>query len=606
MFELSEKKKAILAHDGHLLVHGGPGSGKTTISIIKADALVSGPLRHTQKVLFLSFARATVARVMEALAEHSSGRPETRRSVDVDTYHAFFWRVLRTHGYLLGLPRTLTILTPPAQAVALSTIRHEFGPVKKLSDYQKKQKLAREGEELRRLAFEEGRVCFDLFADLASKILGGSAKIRHLVSSAYPVVILDEFQDTNEGQWLVVQQLGIDSTLVALADADQRIYDFAGADPERLNHFRAHFTPKEFDLGDENHRSAGTDIARFGNDVLKGQFSGQYQGMFLHQYPANQNQAFVALKVQTFQARKRLIERSGNDWSLAILVPTKKMMRQVSDCFRTTQGSMASIDHHAAIDMAGAILAAEVIAFLMQPRGAPEDFEDFVELVCSFFRGKGGEEPSNSDISQSIAIRKAFDKAVAYAAKGKEPPAASIIRSIKAGYDACALLIPSGNADDDWVAIRAALETSGCKRLGVIAEESRNVRFLDRGTQLREALSLDWRDNHAYPNALEIVRQAFIKEHFATSNRRESGIVVMNMHKAKGKQFDEVIIFEGWPRIVKGKIVANLDRIVQSNLKDGNLAHARQTFRVSVTRARVQTTIMTPDNDPCVLLRNSS
>jgi DNA helicase II / ATP-dependent DNA helicase PcrA len=604
LFELSEKKKEILAHDGHLLVHGGPGSGKTTISIIKADALVSGPLRHTQKVLFLSFARATVARVIEALAEHSANKPETRRRVDVDTYHAFFWRVLQTHGYLLGLPRRIEVLAPPARAVALSTIRQEFGPVRKLTDQQKTEKLAREEAELRRLAFEEGKICFDLFADLTAQILA-STKIRQLISSAYPVIILDEFQDTNSGQWLVVQHLGKGSTLVALADAEQRIYDFAGADPERLNHFREHFKPKEFDLGNENHRSAGTDIARFGNDVLKGKFSGTYQGLSLQRYPANQNQAFVALKAETFQARKRLIEKKGKDWSLAILVPTKKLMRQVSDAFRSTQGSMVAIGHHAAIDMAGAILAAELIAFLMQPRNDTKHFEGFVELLCSFFRGKGGEDTSSSDISESIAIGKAFDKALASAAKGKEPPAASIIRTIRAGYDACALLKLTGNPDDDWVAIRAALEASGCKRLGAVAEEARNVRFLDRGTQLRDALSLDWRDHGSYPNALNIVRQAFIQEHFATSTRRESGVVVMNMHKAKGKQFDEVIIFEGWPRVAKGKIIANFDRIVQNNTADGNLAHARQNFRVSVTRARIQTTIMTPDSDPCVLLRNS-
>ena len=605
MFELSEKKRQILAHEGHLLVHGGPGSGKTTISIIKADALVSGPLRQTQKVLFLSFARATVARVIEALAEHSASKPETRRRVGVDTYHAFFWRVLQTHGYLLGLPRGIEVLAPSAQAVALSTIRHEFGPVRKLSDDERKKRFAREEAELRRLAFDEGKVCFDLFADLTAQIVGGSTKIAKLISSAYPVIILDEFQDTNVGQWLVVQHLGKGSTLVALADAEQRIYDFAGADPERLNHFREHFKPREFDLGDENHRSAGTDIARFGNDVLKGRFSGTYHGLSLQKYPANQNQAFVALKAETFQARKRLIETQGKDWSLAILVPTKRLMRQVSDAFRATQGSVVPIGHHAAIDMAGAILAAEVIAFLMQPSEGDKHVEEFVELLCNFFRGKGGEEPSNSDLSESIAIRKAFDKAVANAEKGKEPPAASIMRTIRAGYDACALLKPTGNPDNDWVAIRAALEASGCRRLGVVAEESRNVRFLDRGTQLREALSLDWRDHGSYANALNIVRRAFIQEHFATSTRRESGVLVMNMHKAKGKQFDEVIIFEGWPRVAKGKIVANFDRIVQNNTAEGNLSHARQNFRVSVTRARIQTTIMTPDNDPCVLLRNS-
>ncbi len=76
----------------------------------------------------------------------------------------------------------------------------------------------------------------------------------------------------------------------------------------------------------------------------------------------------------------------------------------------------------------------------------------------------------------------------------------------------------------------------------------------------------------------------------------------MNMHKAKGKQFDEVIIFEGWPRMNRGKIVANLDRIVQGNLKKNIDNQVRQNLRVSVTRAKRQTTILTPSGNPCVLL----
>jgi DNA helicase II / ATP-dependent DNA helicase PcrA len=602
LIELSDKKKTILAQAGHILVRGGPGSGKTTVSILKAGRRIGELGRPTQRILFLSFARATVARVLEALSEHSQDAPTLRKRVDVDTYHAFFWRILNTHGYLIGLPRRVELLAPPAQAVALSPIRQEFGAVKNLTDEQKSQKEQRELAELRRLAFESGKVCFDLFAELTANVLTRSKKIQRLVSAAYPMIVLDEFQDTNAQQWAVVQQLGIGSTLVALADEEQRIYDFVGADPERLNHFRASFSPTEFDLGSENHRSAETDIALFGNHILSGKFQSQYDGMRLSLFEPNENQALAALKGQTLQARKRLIETKGRDWSLAILVPTKRLMRQVSDSFRAQQGPMPVIGHQAAIDMEGAVLAAELIAFLLQPPAPDGHFDKFLELLCNFFRGKGGDDPSQSDIAESIAILKAHQKAEIRRQQGKAVQVNSIITSIATGYEACVALARAGIPDDDWTNVRLALAECACKRLRQVAEEARNVRLLDRGEELRELLSLDWRQNGSYANALQIVRRAFTRHHFAVAGKPESGVVVMNMHKAKGKQFDEVVIFEGWPRRYRGQIVSNPDRIVRSNLREGDLTHAKHNFRVSVTRAKLQTTILTPKGDPCILL----
>jgi DNA helicase II / ATP-dependent DNA helicase PcrA len=64
--ELCSERQRILETAGHLLVRGGAGSGKTTISLLKASRdLQRGILGHDGKALFLSFARATVARVAE-------------------------------------------------------------------------------------------------------------------------------------------------------------------------------------------------------------------------------------------------------------------------------------------------------------------------------------------------------------------------------------------------------------------------------------------------------------------------------------------------------------------------------------------------------------
>jgi DNA helicase II / ATP-dependent DNA helicase PcrA len=601
--ELTKNQLEIISADGHLLVTGGPGSGKTTVSILKAAKIAERGLRPGQKVLFLSFARATVSRVMEAIEYEQQIPREQKRRIDVETYHSFFWRILKAHGYLIGLPRRLLILTPSSVGIALSVIRGGYASKAKLSDAEKADKILKEDAERVRLARDDGQVCFDLFAQYAGDILRGSKRIRTLIATMYPVIILDEFQDTNAEQWRVVHALGEQTVLHALADPEQRIYDWLGADPERLNHFDAAFAPKKIDLSTDNHRSKGTDIALFGNDILKGKFRKEpYVGVETLDYSPNENEAYASLVIATYKARKRLVDSGKQEWSLAVLVPTKKMTRLVSDMFRAPPANMKEIRHTAAIDMEGAILSAEIVAFLMQPDSDGRHFQHFIALICNYFHGRGGADLTKGDLKEAECIRKASEELAVRISAGKTIRQNSILVNILAIHKATRILVLTGDPGQDWLTVRRTLENSTCTPLKEIAEDARDVRLLERGMHLREELSQDWRDNASYLNALSIIRQAFVREHFSTNAKPETGVVVMNMHKAKGKQFDEVIIFEGWPKKFRGKIVANPDRIVQSNVRDNIDAQARQNFRVSVTRAKTRTTILTPKNDPCVLL----
>ncbi len=222
-------------------------------------------------------------------------------------------------------------------------------------------------------------------------------------------------------------------------------------------------------------------------------------------------------------------------------------------------------------------------------------------MLKNFFSGRGGTDPNQIDISEAERIGKALDKLVACKNANKNIPKNSILLPILDVYEKCEIIIKTGNPDNDWMEIRNVLEQSTCNRLKQVAEEAKYIRLLNRGMQLRDSLSSDWRENGSYLNALKIVRQAFIREHFATTIKPETGVVVMNMHKAKGKQFDEVIIFEGWPRRKNRVIITNPDRIIPGNKKENIGISQRYNLHVSVTRSKLQTTILTPENDPCVL-----
>ena len=600
----SDELEKIMAASGHLLVTGGPGSGKTTVSILKAAQIAEHDLHPGQKVLFLSFARATVSRVIEAIEYEHKIPSEQKRRIDVETYHSFFWRILKTHGYLLGLPRRLAVLTPPNEAVILSSIRREYAADSSLSDAQKTEKKNREDARRLELALGEGRICFNFFAHFAGEILHGSTRIRKLVAAMYPTIILDEFQDTNAEQWLVVRALGQHSALLALADPEQRIYDWIGADPERLSHFMEAFSPCEADLSTVNHRSAGTEIVAFGNDLLSGRFQKKsYSGIDLCGYAPYKSQAMTKLVTTTFSARKRLVGSGRKDWSVAILVPTKKMTRLVADALRLPPAGMQAINHTAVLELEAAILSAEVIAYLMQPDVDGGHFERFIDLMRNYFHGRGGDSPTQADLNEAQKLQSAYDELCDRQASCKPIRKNSILVAMIAVYNEVQAIGLSGDPYEDWLTTRRVLDSGNCTRMKGLAEDIRNIRLLERGTQLRQELSQDWRDNGAYANALAITQQAFVREHFATNAKPETGVVVMNMHKAKGKQFDEVIIFEGWPKMDRGQIVGNPDRIVRSNLRENCDSQARHNLRVSVTRGKLKTTILTPQTNPCVLLR---
>ena len=215
-------------------------------------------------------------------------------------------------------------------------------------------------------------------------------------------------------------------------------------------------------------------------------------------------------------------------------------------------------------------LAAEVISFLLQPKLPNGDFPEFVRLVCNFYEGRGGNKPSKGHINEANKISTALKKFQQACLDNKKINKNSLIWPMLATYEVARVVELTGNPDTDWDSVRAKFDDGECKRLKDIALESRNLRLLGRGTQLRASLSEKWRDTMAYSDALEIVRRAFVQEHFATAWRPESGVVVMNMHKAKGKQFDEVIIFEGWTRFA--------DRIVRGNNRNQDLESGKTDF----------------------------
>lgn len=570
-------RKGILQSVSNLLIMGGPGSGKTTIALFKAKQLIeeSGKLKKNQKVLFLSFARATISRVEEQAGDLVP--INTKQQIEVNTYHGFIWNILKHHGYLLN-QHPLHLLPP-----------HEAGRL--LSEVPSNERKSR----MQELFQAEGLVHFDLFAKLCTQLLTESGPLKKIICAMYPVIILDEFQDTNMDEWDLIKILGNGSRLIALADPEQRIYDFRGADPKRISQFIETFTPGIFDFGQQNNRSSGKDIVQFGNDLLQQTNKGKsYNDVSVMHYSFRQKPyTHIYLKNALLQIRKQLYKEKGNNWSLAVLVPTNSLMLDVSDTLqrihKLSSGQICpAIEHDVAVDTAGAYLAALVIASLLENGSQKMCNETNVlkPLIEHIFGRKGA---SNNPVSLA-------DKGVASALnqyietkkiRGKNREL--LIHETEKIVDSINGLQFSGNVINDWKQVLSIIKDCKSDYYQRVADDAQYLRLLQRGSQLYSSLDVIWRSNGAYNNAIQAVSDALTQEHFSLSTKKWSGINVMTIHKSKGKEFDVVIVYEGR---YQNKIVSSPERKDQAILN----------LRVAVTRAKEHTFIFTPEDEPCSLL----
>lgn len=557
------------------MVLGGPGSGKTTIALLKAEKLITEGLGNHQKILFLSFARATISRVEEKAKGMLN--PINKKWLEINTYHGFIWGLLRSHGYLINDSR-LKLLTPPEAGAILAPFTNEDRDREKL-----------------RLLNEDGLLHFDLFAHTCAQLLTRSEKLSSIICKKYPVIILDEFQDTNGDEWSFIQELGKRSTLIALADLEQRIYGFRGADPARVGQYIDVYAPEQFDFGNENHRSFGTDITRFGNDLLTGaNRNNTYNNVRCIQY-RYYNPPHIPLKTEVISRIRKLSVENRESWSLAILVPTKNLMTTVSDFLSEEQTfgnrRLPIIGHDVLLEMAGPSLAAVLIARLI----GKESLHDGLVKNCladldAHIRGRGGNTaPAQAKLQLSEAIRNYIETGN-IRGKNRQLLIAEVTRIAEEVQE----FRFSGIPGDDWILVRKLLQNSTSPEIKQVGEDARYLRLLRKGTVLNSGLSDLWRTNGSYNGASSLISNALIQEHFSSTITTWKGVHVMTMHAAKGKEFDEVIIYEGPSRY--------RDKILRQNANDRDTDQAKLALRVAVTRAMKNTTILTPSYDSCPLL----
>jgi DNA helicase II / ATP-dependent DNA helicase PcrA len=271
----------------HLIA--GAGSGKTAIMAARMAWIIESHGYAPSQILGLTFTNKAseeledrVHRALDAM-EHPAG------DVTVQTYHAFAAAIVREHGLLVGVESDAGLLSeaqqwqlvsrclddlPAFEAIELRSVaglvRATLRLSSSLADHivgisdveaaadrilastevtddmrvtaAKRRELCRAVAAYKAAKEEHGRIDFGDQVTKAVEILEGSPEIAAQYRDRWPVVLLDEYQDTNVAQRRLIKALvGDDAAVTAVGDARQAIFAFRGATMYNLIEFGGHF-----------------------------------------------------------------------------------------------------------------------------------------------------------------------------------------------------------------------------------------------------------------------------------------------------------------------------------------------------------------------------
>ncbi len=271
------QKKAVEYDRGNLIVIAGPGAGKTRVIVSRIHHLIENGV-DPDRILAVTFTNKAADEIRERITE-SLGDIESEPTVS--TFHSFALRIIREFHETAGLDKFFTVIDETAQDEILirSLRKHSISPtitvlrrLRSHLDFEKaKAGFPLVHPKIKKNLWDDIKEVFKEYQEFLTTnnaldfndlilfglmILQGDEEARMKFRNRYDHILLDEFQDINHSQYELVRLVvSDDATVLAVADADQMIYNWRGSDPELMRNFLHDFKAERMELG-ANYRSA--------------------------------------------------------------------------------------------------------------------------------------------------------------------------------------------------------------------------------------------------------------------------------------------------------------------------------------------------------------
>ena len=273
-----QQQKAIAASDGPVLILAGPGSGKTRVLTHRIAWLVLELNVAPWRIMAVTFTNKA-AREMRERLEGLLGASNAR-SLTLGTFHAACARILRREHEAAGIPRDYAIFDaddqrrlvkraireldlndkqyrPQAVHGAISRAKNELVPPEAyFTGSYYGEVVKRVYERYQALLAANSGLDFDDLLMVTVRLFDRNPDVLTKYQERYRHVLVDECQDTNQAQYALLRQIsGRHHNLFCVADEDQSIYAWRGADYRNIRRLRDDHPDLVTILLEQNYRS---------------------------------------------------------------------------------------------------------------------------------------------------------------------------------------------------------------------------------------------------------------------------------------------------------------------------------------------------------------
>lgn len=606
-----EQFRAVQHTEGPLLVLAGAGSGKTQVITSRIVHLLTKLQVPAEKILAVTFTNKAAREMQERVKRAAGSKAE---GMLISTFHSLGVRILRRDIRRLGYKPNFTIYGESDQSgvvrqvladLAVDTKQYSADQVRWQISMAKNRLMSPERfaaqaatplvqisaqayPPYQRLLQAYNAIDFDDIIMMTVQMLENLPEVYHYWQQRFRYVMVDEYQDTNVGQYRLISLLASQhGNLCVVGDDDQAIYGWRGADVTNILNFSQEHSGCCVIKLEQNYRSTRSILAAanavIGNNRMRSDkqlWTASGTGNLISQLVADTDDDEARLVIEQLQLIQYRSQRPWRDF--AILYRSNAQSRAFEEALRMEGIPYILVGGQKFFERKEVKDALSYLAVLANPR-------DEAALVRTInFPRRGIGDTTLLRLQQwSLEHNQPLFDTLGRAA-GIDGLSEAARRSITGFHGLIMQELRSFS-----VVNMAAQVTALFKRLGINEELYRTIdnpvqarKRIENIEQVINALAGFEERNPGAGLAAFLDRIALLED-----NRREAGddgetqqdaVTLMSLHASKGLEFSQVFLVG----LEEGLLPHQ-----RSMDEDPEVAEERRLCYVGITRAREQLTI---------------